>query len=136
MMNLMLACARRRTHTHMHTYTHAHVHTCTRAHTHTYIHACMRRYAMSLGTFSPGGGQLCVESANGRDLFVTDTRNRMAKVDGRFIHWVRGYTGERYSIIFYSACEVGREPPLGATRTPKTVPAFLDWMPQPAEKVE
>ena len=96
----------------------------------------LHRYAMSLGSFSPEGGQLCVESENGQELFVTDTRNRMAKVDGRFTHWVRGYTGERYSIIFYSACEAGQEPPLGATRTTKTIPVFVDWMSRTDDKVE
>jgi hypothetical protein len=33
---------------------------------------------------------------------VVDTKGRMAKVDGRFPHWVSPYTGERYSIIWFT----------------------------------
>eukprot|EP01051_Picozoa_sp_SAG22_P017264 SAG22_NODE_2622_length_2365_cov_3.616064_2_plen_129_part_00 len=34
---------------------------------------------------------------------VVDTHNRLACVDGRFIHWVRGSGGgDRYSLVFYS----------------------------------
>ena len=30
-----------------------------------------------------------------------DTRGRLAKLDGRFPHWVTPYQGERYSLIYY-----------------------------------
>jgi hypothetical protein len=30
-----------------------------------------------------------------------DTNGRMAKVDGRFPHWVAPYEGERFSIIWF-----------------------------------
>lgn len=58
------------------------------------------QYAMSLGDFE--GGQLCIESDNGHEIMVVNTRNRIAHVDGRFVHWVRGHSGDRYSLIFFS----------------------------------
>lgn len=56
-------------------------------------------YAISLGNFE-GGGCIAVESGPKEVTHVT-TFNRLAKVDGRFPHWVTKYSGERYSIIFY-----------------------------------
>mmetsp|Transcript_23213 Transcript_23213/g.65910 ORF Transcript_23213/g.65910 Transcript_23213/m.65910 type:complete len:1084 (-) Transcript_23213:29-3280(-) len=58
------------------------------------------QYALSLGDFDEGGGKLCVEES----AFVVraiETRGRLACFDGRFPHWVSGYVGERYSVIFY-----------------------------------
>lgn len=64
-------------------------------------------------------GELCVEGRNHEqqqqqeddeveETIITDyinvinTRNRIAKVDGRNIHWVRSWKGgDRYSLIFY-----------------------------------
>lgn len=43
------------------------------------------QYAMSLGDFS-SGGELCVE-ASGSAVYVIDTKNKLARVDGRFPHW-------------------------------------------------
>lgn len=68
---------------------------------------------------SPGdygeGGELVVESEDGRTRWVVDTRGKIGRVDGRFVHWVRGYSrsrsrasgvsraedGTRYSVIYY-----------------------------------
>eukprot|EP00927_Polykrikos_kofoidii_P045147 TRINITY_DN39035_c0_g1_i1.p1 TRINITY_DN39035_c0_g1~~TRINITY_DN39035_c0_g1_i1.p1 ORF type:complete len:278 (+),score=39.07 TRINITY_DN39035_c0_g1_i1:101-934(+) len=64
------------------------------------------QYALSVGEFDVGGGELCIEE----DPFTVrafDTRGRLVCVDGRFPHWVSGYTGERYSIIFFRS--VGEE---------------------------
>jgi hypothetical protein len=37
---------------------------------------------------------------------VVDTRGRIAKVDGRRVHWVRTFFGgTRYSLIFYNTTE-------------------------------
>ena len=57
------------------------------------------------------GGELCVDAgaaaatpadAAARPLHVVETKNRIAKVDGRHVHWVRTYTGgDRYSLVFY-----------------------------------
>lgn len=59
------------------------------------------QYAVSLGDFT-GGGQLCVESQDGDSVDVVNTVNRIARVDGRRIHWVQTWEeGDRYSLIFY-----------------------------------
>lgn len=60
------------------------------------------QYAISLGGFQTGG-ELCVQSKNPNEVNVLNTHDRMARVDGRFVHWVRGHGGgERYSLIFFS----------------------------------
>ena len=46
------------------------------------------------------GGELCVEEAPGKVVAI-NTFRRLAKMDGRFVHWVNGYEGERYSLVFY-----------------------------------
>ena len=65
------------------------------------------QYALSLGDFTQGGGgELCVEES-AMQVAVVDTRGKLAKVDGRFPHWVLPYTGERFSVF----AEVGSECP-------------------------
>eukprot|EP00929_Paragymnodinium_shiwhaense_P098247 TRINITY_DN59761_c0_g1_i1.p1 TRINITY_DN59761_c0_g1~~TRINITY_DN59761_c0_g1_i1.p1 ORF type:complete len:635 (+),score=57.99 TRINITY_DN59761_c0_g1_i1:63-1907(+) len=62
------------------------------------------QYAFSLGDFE-AGGELCVEE----DPFlvrVLNTHGRLVCIDGRFPHWVSGYSGERYSVIFYRSAGV------------------------------
>ncbi|KAL7519854.1 hypothetical protein ACHAWX_004602 [Stephanocyclus meneghinianus] len=56
-------------------------------------------YGISLGEFS-GGGKIAVECS---PLLIAevDTKGRLAKVDGRFPHWVTPYVGDRYSLIYY-----------------------------------
>ena len=49
---------------------------------------------------SHGRGDLCVEE-DPEHVRVIHTHNRLACIDGRFPHWVSGYSGERYSVIFY-----------------------------------
>jgi len=47
------------------------------------------------------GGELCVESGPA-EVTVINTHNRVAAIDGRFVHWVApGYSGERFSLIYY-----------------------------------
>ena len=60
------------------------------------------QYAVALGDFQ--GGELCVQEETA-SFAVVNTRNRIAKIDGRYLHWVRSYSGERYSLIFYNTCE-------------------------------
>ena len=60
------------------------------------------QYAVALGDFQ--GGELCVQEETS-SFAVVNTRNRIAKIDGRYLHWVRSYSGERYSLIFYNTCE-------------------------------
>jgi hypothetical protein len=71
------------------------------------------QYAISLGEFTQGG-QLCVEGIhNSSDVRekpdfvnVVETHNRIARVDGRHVHWVRTWEkGDRYSLIFYDTTE-------------------------------
>jgi hypothetical protein len=57
-------------------------------------------YGLSMGEFSPDGGKICVECSP-TVVGQMDTRGRMAKVDGRFPHWVSKYEGTRYSLIYY-----------------------------------
>ena len=81
------------------------------------------QYAVSLGDFdSSTGGQLCVEgySLKGDDdsreiheeyLCAVNTHNRIARVDGRHIHWVRTWCGgDRYSLIYYDTREQNATP--------------------------
>ena len=101
------------------------------------------QYALSLGDFAQsGGGELVVESESGDERWVVETRNRVARVDGRFAHWVRGYdttprvsvsgdgirgdepgTNPRYSVIFYankpSAATARLHPPADARLRPR-----------------
>jgi hypothetical protein len=85
------------------------------------------QYAVSLGDFDyTRGGQLCVEGGCDGDFLlatgtstsdfvnVVETRNRIARVDGRHVHWVRtfgqgqespGGKGDRYSLIFYDTSD-------------------------------
>jgi hypothetical protein len=59
------------------------------------------QHAISLGGLARGG-QLCVESEDHRTVAQVDTHCKLARVDGRFVHWVRRFSGgERYSLIFY-----------------------------------
>ncbi len=77
------------------------------------------QYAVSLGDFEEGG-ELCVEGSctdedeieNGNQrervdyVNVVETRNRIARVDGRNVHWVRTWNGaDRYSLIFYDTTD-------------------------------
>jgi hypothetical protein len=79
-----------------------------------------------------GGGELCVEGKecrksqardgkndesnnclSGDDTFVNvvNTHNRIARVDGRRVHWVRTWAGgDRYSLIFYDTTDRNTTP--------------------------
>lgn len=57
------------------------------------------QFAISLGEFS-GGGRLCVE-ASANEVLCADTQGKLACIDGRYPHWVSGYDGERFSIIYF-----------------------------------
>ncbi|CAD7967448.1 unnamed protein product [Amoebophrya sp. A25] len=50
-------------------------------------------------------------------LYVCTTKNRLVKVDGRYVHFVRGYDQknfDRYSLVFYCLDEKGFTPKKGA----------------------
>lgn len=57
-------------------------------------------YGMALGDFDAGTGQLCVE-VDAFTVAAVETKNALAKVDGRYPHWVAPYKGDRYSLIYY-----------------------------------
>jgi hypothetical protein len=101
------------------------------------------QYAVSLGCFQ--GGRLCVEEV-AKDKWTThriNTKDRVARMDGRFVHWVepfhttsssspaaatassddvdtkdRSLAGDRYSLIFYTSTEDQARPVEGAVRMP------------------
>ena len=58
---------------------------------------------MALGDFA--GGCLCAEGGiDGDTELRVDVRGRLARLDGRGVHWVSGWTGEeRYSVVFFSS---------------------------------
>ena len=79
------------------------------------------QYAMALGDFGDGG-ELVVESEDGRARWVVDTRGKMARFDGRFAHWVRGYDraeGVRFSVVWYA-----NKPSAATPRTFAVDPTF------------
>jgi hypothetical protein len=55
-------------------------------------------YGLSLGDFD--GGNIRVE-CSATVVAEVDTQGRLAKLDGRFPHWVTKYTGTRFSLIYY-----------------------------------
>jgi hypothetical protein len=98
------------------------------------------QYAVSLGCFQ--GGRLCVEEV-AKDKWTThriNTKDRVARMDGRFVHWVEPFHttssssaatasddvdtndkhmgGDRYSLIFYTSTEDQARPVEGAVRMP------------------
>ena len=65
-------------------------------------------YGLSLGDFDDGSGGIMVECST-RIVAHNNTKNRLAKVDGRFPHWVAPYDSqnkERFSVIFYQTMGV------------------------------
>uniref|UniRef100_A0A7S2RKY0 Uncharacterized protein n=1 Tax=Mucochytrium quahogii TaxID=96639 RepID=A0A7S2RKY0_9STRA len=82
------------------------------------------QYAIGLGEYD--GGALVVEDDSDLMLLhAVDTKNKVAKVDGRCVHWVRKFTGRvRYSLIFY--CTVPEfKTPLEKSIYPDFKPAGL-----------
>ena len=65
-----------------------------------------------------GGGKLYIESEvpGGGEVVVVDTRHWLARVDGRYPHWVRGYSsnggggGDQYSVIWFRVAGPRDEP--------------------------
>lgn len=89
------------------------------------------QFALSLGTFAEAGeggaggagsagGRLCVETKRGREITCIDTYRRLGCIDGRFTHWVDGYEGERFSVVFYTVDPQHKTPLVD----PLPLPAF------------
>lgn len=59
------------------------------------------QHVIALGDFV--GGMLCTESdEDGAETLAIDVGNRFGRIDGRSVHWVSGWCGKRYSIVYYS----------------------------------
>lgn len=87
-------------------------------------------YGISLGDFGEGGGKIAVECSPTLVAEI-DTRNRFAKVDGRFPHWVTPYEGgTRYSLIYYMTSGIV-EPQTTAIFKLKDL-AEDEWVPPPS----
>ncbi|GMI18711.1 hypothetical protein TrLO_g4582 [Triparma laevis f. longispina] len=69
------------------------------------------QYAVSLGAFE--GGELCVDAGMvGEVVWEIVTRGKLGRVDGRFVHWVKEWSGEeRFSLIFFCCDEELRRAP-------------------------
>lgn len=63
---------------------------------------CGPFYGFAVGDFEEGTGDVFVE-CSARVIAAVKTKNCMAKVDGRFPHWVGPYDSktDRYSLIYY-----------------------------------
>jgi len=56
------------------------------------------QYVLALGDFE--GGRLSCDDEG--IVYSFDVGNRMARLEGRRVHWVEGWKGVRYSIVYYS----------------------------------
>ncbi len=56
------------------------------------------QHVVALGDFD--GGRLCVDDDT--SVVSLNVHNRIGRIDGRNVHWVAGFEGERYSIVYYS----------------------------------
>ncbi|GFH55998.1 hypothetical protein CTEN210_12474 [Chaetoceros tenuissimus] len=71
---------------------------------HVDLHDTTYQHVIALGDFEHGG-RLCVDY--GAQTFSINVKNRLARIDGRNVHWVeRCGTGERFSVVYYSTDKV------------------------------
>ena len=78
------------------------------------------QHVVAFGDFE--GGRLCTEAdEDGRQVVEIDVQNRVGRIDGRAVHWVSGWKGERYSIVYYSTSADDM-----TERLPQSV--HTDWM--------
>lgn len=62
------------------------------------------QHVIALGDFA--GGFLCAEADDdGLETICIDVKDRFGRIDGRKVHWVSAWSGERYSIVYYSTSE-------------------------------
>jgi len=57
-------------------------------------------YGIALGSFPDGEGGIRVE-ARWNTVVEVNSKNRLARIDGRYPHWVAPYSGDRFSLIYY-----------------------------------
>ena len=71
---------------------------------HVDLHDKTFQHVIALGDFE--GGQLCCELDElGMESVAIDVKSRFGRIDGRSVHWVNGWSGERFSIVYYSTDE-------------------------------
>ena len=62
------------------------------------------QHVIAVGDFE--GGMLCAEAdEDGTETLAIDVRNRFGRIEGRAVHWVSGWEGERYSVVYYSTAK-------------------------------
>jgi len=62
------------------------------------------QHVIGLGDYK--SGCLCTEAdEDGNEVVQVDVKNKFGRIDGRSVHWVSGWTGERYSIVYYSTSD-------------------------------
>jgi hypothetical protein len=54
-------------------------------------------YTISLGEFEGGNLNILIQD----ELKIVDTKNKFVKFNGKNVHWVSPFKGERYSLVFY-----------------------------------
>jgi len=78
------------------------------------------QHVIALGNFE--GGMLCCEADGyGTETLAIDVRNRFGRIDGRGVHWVSRWNGERYSVVYYSTSKEDH-----TDRVPQRV--HTEWM--------
>ena len=71
---------------------------------HVDAHDTTFQHVIALGDFE--GGRLCAEAdEDGTETLAIDVRNRVGRIDGRGVHWVNTWSGERYSVVYYSTAK-------------------------------
>ena len=71
---------------------------------HVDLHDKTFQHVIAFGDFE--GGQLCCELDElGTETVAIDVNSRFGRIDGRSVHWVNGWSGERYSVVYYSTDE-------------------------------
>ena len=92
------------------------------------VELCSERctFAAACSAVSPGltrGSWPFLGGESQGAVWVVATKDRVAKLDGRFIHWVRGYgAGERYSLIFFAT-----DPEHAVAPTGSAFPGFVPF---------
>ena len=62
------------------------------------------QHVIALGDFE--GGRLCAEAdEDGTETLAIDVLNRVGRIEGRTVHWVSAWNGERYSVVYYSTAK-------------------------------
>ena len=92
---------------------------------HIDAHDTTFQHVIAIGDFE--GGMLCTEADNdGTETVAINVRNRFGRIDGRNVHWVSGWKGERYSVVYYSTAKEDH-----TDRVPQSV--HTEWMVQCAK---